>query len=81
MLDLRPPARVVDALRGGDRYRIIHADRAVEEVAQEWLRVHDEREYSFVDAVSFEVMRSEGITDALTFDGDFEAAGFTTLVP
>lgn len=46
-----------------------------------WLRQHDEREYSFVDATSFAFMRAKGIKEALAFDGDFAAAGFTELRP
>lgn len=41
-----------------------------------WLRRHDERSYSFVDATSFAVMRRERLREALAFDGDFAAAGF-----
>jgi uncharacterized protein len=52
-----------------------------EEVALRWLRQHDEREYSFVDATSFAFMRAKGITEALAFDGDFAAAGFLELRP
>ena len=40
-----------------------------------------EREYSFVDATSFALMRSLRIKGALAFDGDFGAAGFTELHP
>lgn len=47
--------------------------------AWEWLEQHDERVYSFVDAASFAMMRADGITDALAFDGDFLAAGFVEL--
>ncbi len=50
-----------------------------EEDALRWLRRHDEREYSFVDATSFAYMRAKGIQEALAFDGDFAAAGFTEL--
>jgi uncharacterized protein len=46
-----------------------------------WLRQHDEREYSFVDATSFAFMRAKGISEALAFDGDFAAAGFVELRP
>ena len=53
----------------------------VEEEALAWLRRRDEREYSFVDATSFALMRSRGITQALAFDGDFGAAGFVELRP
>jgi predicted nucleic acid-binding protein len=51
----------------------------VEEDALRWLRRHDERDYSFVDATSFATMRSMRIRRALAFDGDFEAAGFQEL--
>jgi uncharacterized protein len=73
--------RLVDALRRSDRYLIVHVSMELERSALEWLRQHDEREYSFVDAVSFEVMRDNNILDALAFDRDFHAAGFRTLVP
>ncbi|TMK94350.1 MAG: PIN domain-containing protein [Actinobacteria bacterium] len=51
----------------------------VEDKALRWLRRHDERPYSFVDATSFALMRALRITDALAFDGDFAAAGFVEL--
>lgn len=63
------------------RLRIIHVDDLTEEVAWQWLRRHDEREYSFVDATSFALMRRMEILDALAFDGDFSAAGFVELRP
>jgi predicted nucleic acid-binding protein len=52
---------------------------AAEQRALTWLRQHDEREYSFVDATSFAVMRALRIREALAFDGDFSAAGFIEL--
>ena len=56
-------------------------DEVLEEEAWAWLRRHDERPYSFVDATSFAVMRRHRLRDALAFDGDFAAAGFTELRP
>lgn len=58
---------------------VCHVDRAVEDDAWRWLRRHDEREYSFVDATSFAVMRRRRIHEALAFDGDFNAAGFVEV--
>jgi len=55
---------------------MVHVPSEVEDVALSWLRRHDERRYSFVDATSFALMRSMKIKDALAFDGDFTAAGF-----
>lgn len=49
--------------------------------AWEWLRRRDEREYSFVDATSFQVMRDRRMREALAFDQDFAAAGFIELRP
>jgi predicted nucleic acid-binding protein len=63
---------------------VIEVARVAEELEDEalaWLRRHDEREYSFVDAASFAFMRAKGIEEVLAFDGDFAAAGFTELRP
>jgi len=46
-----------------------------------WLSRHDERPYSFVDAISFRVMQRRRLTEALAFDGDFAAAGFMEVGP
>jgi predicted nucleic acid-binding protein len=51
----------------------------LERDAWTFLRRHDERKYSFVDATSFAVMRRLAISEALAFDGDFAAAGFVEL--
>jgi len=44
-----------------------------------WLRKHDERVYSYVDATSFRVMRDRRLREALAFDQDFAAAGFAEV--
>ena len=71
----------LDVVEASPRVSILHVDPPVEEAALKWLRRHDERDYSFVDATSFEVMRRERITEALAFDGDFAAAGFIEVRP
>jgi uncharacterized protein len=63
------------------RLSLEFVSRDLEEQALRWLRRHDEREYSFVDATSFAVMRSLKMREALAFDGDFAAAGFIELRP
>lgn len=50
-----------------------------EKEALRWLQRHDGREYSFVDATSFALMRSLRVREALAFDGDFTAACFVEL--
>jgi uncharacterized protein len=71
----------LDRLAGTARLEVELADERIEREALEWLRRHDERSYSFVDATSFALMRHLGIRDALAFDGDFAAAGFVELRP
>jgi len=71
----------LDHVLGRDVVRVVRVDEPLEEEAWAWLRVHDERPYSFVDATSFAVMRKLRIREALAFDGDFAAAGFVELRP
>ncbi len=69
----------IDSIDRSPRLRLIFVSEDLETAALRWLRRHDEREYSFVDATSFALMRSLRIRDALSFDGDFTAAGFREL--
>jgi predicted nucleic acid-binding protein len=71
----------LDAVRAAPRVSVERIDGPLEEEAWGWLRVHDERPYSFVDATSFALMRKLRIREALAFDGDFAAAGFVELRP
>jgi predicted nucleic acid-binding protein len=73
--------RWLDRVRHELRVRIERVEPELEAEAWEWLRAHDERPYSFVDATSFALMRKLRIREALAFDGDFAAAGFVELRP
>jgi predicted nucleic acid-binding protein len=73
--------RWLDGVISETSVRIERIDHNLEDEAWAWLRLHDERPYSFVDATSFALMRRMRITDALAFDGDFAAAGFNELRP
>jgi predicted nucleic acid-binding protein len=77
----RAAVAVVDRLERTPRLQIVRVGRDDESGAWSWLRRHDEREYSFVDATSFAVMRRLAIHEALSFDGYFAAAGFVALQP
>jgi uncharacterized protein len=73
--------RSLDVLARAPRVRVEFVSRELEKEALGWLTRHDEREYSFVDATSFALMRALRIREALAFDGDFAAAGFVELRP
>ena len=66
----------LDTLRDSSATDVVDVEPQMEARALTWLRKHDERAYSFVDATSFALMRSLKIREALAFDGDFAAAGF-----
>lgn len=71
--------RFLDALSASPRVEVLQVAMHTEEDAERWLRRRDDREFSWVDATSFAAMRGLRTTDALAFDGDFAAAGFTEL--
>jgi predicted nucleic acid-binding protein len=77
----RTAVAFLDMLAATARIDVISVDEGMETGALRWLRRHDEREYSFVDATSFALMRSLRIKEAFAFDGDFAAAGFVELRP
>jgi uncharacterized protein len=74
----RPAVGFLDILERSPRVQIAHVPHELEAEALRWLRRRDEREYSFVDATSFMLMKELRIRLALAFDGDFAAAGFVS---
>ncbi|MGQ0678094.1 MAG: type II toxin-antitoxin system VapC family toxin [Actinomycetota bacterium] len=78
----RAAVAFADALRSPQtRVSTRRIDGVMADEAWVWLRRRDDREFSFVDASSFALMRGLGMTDVLAFDGDFTAAGFVELRP
>jgi predicted nucleic acid-binding protein len=55
---------VISAVESADWLTVVHVDEGIEREARAWLRRHDERIYSFVDATSFVVMRRERLGEA-----------------
>ncbi|CAN5308448.1 hypothetical protein BH09GEM1_BH09GEM1_18490 [soil metagenome] len=56
---------------------VLPVDEALVQTAVErWLRPYRDQNFSLCDAVSFEVMKREGITRALSIDPHFATAGF-----
>ena len=71
----------LDTLTSAGRLAVHRVTDEQEAGAWDWLRRHDEREYSYVDATSFRVMRDRRLREALAFDQDFTAAGFVEIRP
>lgn len=69
----------LDMLASSPRVELLRISEPLEADAERWLRARDDREFSWVDATSFATMRELRATQALAFDGDFSAAGFTEL--
>lgn len=57
----------------------LHVPERIHRAATAALLVAGRRRLSFVDCVSFELMRERGIREALTLDADFEQQGFRVL--
>ena len=73
--------RFLDSLYQDPTHHVVFVDRNLERSAVDsWLRKYRDQRLSLADAVSFEVMRTHQIRQALALDVHFELAGFT-LVP
>lgn len=77
----RDAVRFLDTLDRSAQVRVVFVSEEQEREALRWLRRHEERAYSFVDATSFVLMRALHIKEALTYDDDFSAAGFQRVSP
>jgi predicted nucleic acid-binding protein len=69
----------LDIIERSTQLRVEHLSERIERQALVWLRQRNDREFSYVDATSFALMRHLGLTEALAFDDDFAAAGFIEL--
>jgi uncharacterized protein len=73
-------------VRAAEHLRTLKADPLIEEVhvdaglqaaaMEDWIRRFSDQPFTFTDAVSFALMRREGIYAAFTFDRHFSIAGF-----
>lgn len=63
----------------GMRWPLERVTEADEERALQILQLYDDKDFSFVDAVSFAVMKRLGSKAAFTFDGHFRQFGFEMI--
>lgn len=60
-------------------FRVLWVDYTLHDDAVRLFKETGKRKISFVDCVSFTLMRKRAITHAFTFDADFKTFGFATL--
>lgn len=71
----------LDHLYMDPAHDVVFVTREIErEASDRWLRPFADHPFSLTDAVSFEVMRAEGLKTAFTFDQHFAVAGYA-MVP
>lgn len=67
-------------LENSRRLLKIYSDTSIDGQAEAILRRYKDQDFSYVDAVSFAVMKNRGIAAALTFDHHFATAGFNRVI-
>ncbi|MEY2428625.1 MAG: uncharacterized protein QOJ40_1510 [Verrucomicrobiota bacterium] len=72
--------RFLDYLEQSAALLVINPDEIMLSSAKEFIRRQAEQGYSFVDCLSFCVMKEREIPDALTTDDHFRKAGFLPLL-
>ena len=76
---IRAARSVVDRMETSSRLHVDHADAADHRNAIAWLDKLSDQKITYTDAVSFAVMEKLDCSSALSFDHDFEIAGFSVL--
>jgi hypothetical protein len=64
----------------GEAIELIRVDESVEAEAWSILEAHVDKQWSYVDAISFALMEREGVAEAFAFDRHFAQRGLT-LIP
>ncbi len=71
--------RCLELLRQSPRLEVYFADSDAEREAYSLLDQYREHPFSFVDGLSFAIMKREGIRDAFAFDHHFRIAGYNRV--
>ena len=70
---------LISLLRNSNRVDVVELDARLLEKALQLYEKYDDETWGLVDCISFVVMQERGLTNVLTFDGDFSAAGFNLI--
>jgi predicted nucleic acid-binding protein len=75
----QPAVRYLQSIRESSRLVKLYSDATMEARADETLAQYHDQDFSFVDTVSFAVIRQRGIAEAFAFDHHFLTAGFVLM--
>jgi predicted nucleic acid-binding protein len=70
---------IIKVLRSSKRVEVIETGGRLFEQGLEVYEKYSDKTWGLVDCISFVVMLENGITETLTFDGDFTQAGFIVV--
>ncbi len=73
-------SEIIDEFLASDDVQVVHMTPTLFDQAFGLYKSYSDKEWGLVDCLSFVVMRTEGLTRALTFDRHFTQAGFTVLM-
>ena len=78
--DFREEAiETIRVFRTARNTKIVEISASLFEKGFETFQKYDDKDWGLVDCISFVVMWEAGVVEALTFDSDFNQAGFTIL--
>ncbi len=70
---------IINVLRSSKRVEVIEIGGRLFEQGLEAYGKYSDKTWGLVDCISFIVMQENGVTEVLTFDGDFAQAGFIVV--
>jgi len=73
-------ASFIRTIQADIRFDVVPSSAAAIEAGLAFYEQHQDKQWSLTDCISFEVMRHEQVTQALTADHHFEQAGFEILL-
>ena len=78
---IQPASHALERIEASRLVAIEFATRAHHQRARAWLEKLKDQRISYTDAVSFAVMQAAGCRTAMSFDHDFETAGYVLWRP
>ena len=71
---------VIEDFLDSEEVQIVRLTTELFERAFDLYKKYEDKDWGLIDCISFIAMKDAGVTEALTFDQDFEQAGFKALM-